>query len=303
MNVSGTTFPSRGTPTVPTQLADACGGAPALPGYVALQERGLERLPSASSSRGATKSGRKFNDLQGDGVNESSDPGLGGWEIRAYADDDPQNGVLDEAELAAGPVATTTTSDSGAYSFTLEPGSYIICEVQQAGWTQTFPTGAPAECDVDPSLGAQGYAVTLAAGENDPGNAFGNREPEPERVTVNICHATGEEPPCTRRWSPEILVDGALKGDEFDDHREHAGDIIPPYSYFDANGEQPRVRRPELGDRHEARRSGSNDCVPPPEPPPPIPTRSPRPPSASSCWQAGASAPTSGTTTRTARPS
>ena len=125
----------------------------------------------------ARKEGKKFKDLDGDGYKDAGEPGLGGWVIRAYRDNNPANDVLDPAELSAGAVASATTSYStGAYSLSLAPGDYIVCEVQQSGWMQTYPSGAPAECAAGASLGPQGYAVTLSAGQVDDHNDFGNAQ-------------------------------------------------------------------------------------------------------------------------------
>jgi hypothetical protein len=212
-----------------------------------------------------TISGRKFNDLAGDGVNDSSDPGLEGWEIRAYADNDPQNGVLDVTEAAAGPVATDTTGPAGAYTFNLEPGSYVICEVLKPDWAQSYPRGAPAECRADLSLGPQGYAVTLVAGQDETGNAFGNTQPP---ASVSICHATGDEDAPYSLAEPAILVDGVLE----DGHRGHPGDIIPPYLYRDSEGNLQLF----VGQHWDAGAGGgqeiwNSDCVVPPPPPDPDP--------------------------------
>jgi hypothetical protein len=125
----------------------------------------------------ATKSGVKFNDLNANGVKDPGEPGLNGWVIRAYADSNA-DGVLSAAEFAGGPVASSTTATvatvDGTYSMELKPGSYIICEVLQAESTQSFPTGAPAECAASTTLGAQGYGITLTSGEVDNNNHFGN---------------------------------------------------------------------------------------------------------------------------------
>lgn len=69
-------------------------------------------------------SGRKFNDLNGNGINDG-EPGLDGWTIR-LSGADVQN--------------ITTTAADGSYSFAgLAPGTYTISEEAQAGWTQTAP--------------------------------------------------------------------------------------------------------------------------------------------------------------------
>ena len=115
-----------------------------------------------------------------------------------------------------------------------------------------------------------------------------------EQVTINICHATGEE-------ELPYLVGGSR------DPRGRRSGGRPPRArrrhhpavhLLRRERRAPRVRRPELGSH------GPGDLAARLRPARrrlrPIPSRSPRPPSVSSCWQAGASAPTSGTTTRTA---
>jgi len=76
--------------------------------------------------------GEKFNDLDGDGEKDGNEPGLAGWQI--YLDLN-ENDALDDGE----PVEVT--GPDGSYSFTVAPGTYVVAEVQQAGWEQTFPSG------------------------------------------------------------------------------------------------------------------------------------------------------------------
>jgi protocatechuate 3,4-dioxygenase beta subunit len=93
-------------------------------------------------------SGLKFNDINGDGIQNGTDAGLAGWTIQLDKD---ANGTVD---------ATTITGAGGAYSFTgLAAGTYRIREVNQAGWIQT--TVNPAD-------------ITIVSGVNSTGNNFGN---------------------------------------------------------------------------------------------------------------------------------
>ncbi len=79
-------------------------------------------------------SGRKFEDENGDGSG-AGDSGLGGWTIFLDANN---NGALDAGET------NTATAADGSYSFTnLGPGTYVVREVNQAGWTQTTSSPAP----------------------------------------------------------------------------------------------------------------------------------------------------------------
>jgi protocatechuate 3,4-dioxygenase beta subunit len=94
-----------------------------------------------------TISGRKFNDLDGDGADDGgSDPGLSGWTIELDANAD---GTVD---------ATTTTAADGTYSFVdLEPGTYRVREQSQPEWVQT--TADPADVAV-----SSGTNVTIDFG-------------------------------------------------------------------------------------------------------------------------------------------
>jgi uncharacterized repeat protein (TIGR01451 family) len=74
----------------------------------------------------ATISGMKFNDLNGNGIRDSGEPGLPNWTIK----------VTD----SSGNTQTVTTDSLGNYSFTVPaPGTYTVAEVLQTGWTQTAP--------------------------------------------------------------------------------------------------------------------------------------------------------------------
>ncbi len=118
-----------------------------------------------------TKSGVKFSDNNNNGVKDSGEPGLDGWTITAYTDANG-DGILQAGETTS--VSTTTaTVDTvvGSYSFSLKPGAYIVCETQQAGWHQSFPTSGPTCPD-----GTLGYAIDLTSGQTDSNNDFGNNK-------------------------------------------------------------------------------------------------------------------------------
>lgn len=70
----------------------------------------------------ASLSGRKWNDLNGDGQMQTNEPPLPGWVIK----------------LSNGQVAVTDSL--GYYYFlNLPPGSYVVAEQLQPGWQQTAP--------------------------------------------------------------------------------------------------------------------------------------------------------------------
>jgi subtilisin family serine protease len=79
----------------------------------------------------ASISGRKWNDVDRDGIQDNGESVLSGWTI--YLDTN-KNGELDDGELS------DITDANGEYSFeNLSPDTYTVAEVQQPGWTQTSP--------------------------------------------------------------------------------------------------------------------------------------------------------------------
>jgi serine-aspartate repeat-containing protein C/D/E len=96
-------------------------------------------------------SGNKFQDTNGNGVRNAGEPGLQGITVFLDANN---NGKLDAGELS------TTTDVNGNYTFTnVGPGTYLVREVQQAGFTQT--TANPA-------------VIVASSGANVTGVLFGN---------------------------------------------------------------------------------------------------------------------------------
>lgn len=81
-------------------------------------------------------SGFKWNDLNGNAIWESGEPGLANWTI--YLDIN-NNGQWDQDE------PTTETANDGSYRFAgLSPGIYRVAELMQDDWVQTFPSIASA---------------------------------------------------------------------------------------------------------------------------------------------------------------
>jgi serine-aspartate repeat-containing protein C/D/E len=139
------------TETVPAGFSQT---APPPPGTLSATINFAQRSSSGNlfgnRALGAMVSGVKFNDLNGDGVRDSGEPGLSGVTIR----------LTD----AAGTVRTTTTDGSGNFAFTGIPaGTYTVAEVPPTGFHQTAPA-APGTFSV---------TVTEAAGVS--GLLFGNQ--------------------------------------------------------------------------------------------------------------------------------
>ena len=143
----------------------------------------LDENNEFGNRQSGTKSGFKYEDEANNGNFDAADDGLlAGWKIFAIHDDN-NDGFLDLGELADATM-TTTAAVTGAYSFTLAPGNYFICEeVGATGWTQSSPiatdTGATEECDdqqatADPDLAPVGYYINVTSQSTDTNNEFGN---------------------------------------------------------------------------------------------------------------------------------
>jgi hypothetical protein len=102
------------------------------------------------NSKFVTVTGTVYNDLNGDGIHESNEPGLSGWTVNL---ENSQGTVL----------ASKVTNASGSYSFSaVVGGSYQIAEVVPAGWVQTQP------------LYPTSYSFTTQSGQNVSAENFGD---------------------------------------------------------------------------------------------------------------------------------
>ena len=108
----------------------------------------------------ASIEGRKWHDYDSDGIWDGGEPPLADWKI--YLDQN-SNDQWDADE----PFRLTDTN--GEYFFLdLSPGTYVVAEVQEPDWEQTYP---------DESLGGQRtHVLTLGSAEDATGIDFGNRD-------------------------------------------------------------------------------------------------------------------------------
>jgi hypothetical protein len=96
-------------------------------------------------------SGQMFNDLNGDGVREISEPVLSGWTVYIDTNND---GSYDTGDVQQ------TSGSNGVYSFlNLTAGTYVIRQTTPSGWRRTVPGSLP-------------ITVTLMAGEAITGINF-----------------------------------------------------------------------------------------------------------------------------------
>ena len=102
-------------------------------------------------------SGVKYNDLNANNARDPGEPGLDSWTINL---EKPEGTVIQ----------TKTTAADGSYSFTgLAPGTYVIREVQQPGWTAKAPAGGKYTVTLD--------ATTTSVTGRDFGNSNNNLPP------------------------------------------------------------------------------------------------------------------------------
>jgi protocatechuate 3,4-dioxygenase beta subunit len=95
-------------------------------------------------------SGNVYNDLNGDGSSDGTDPGLQGWTVK----------VLDASNNVVG---SAMTDPIGNYTITgIAAGTFTLVEVLQNDWLQTQP--------VSPGS----YSFTTSSGMNLTGKDFGN---------------------------------------------------------------------------------------------------------------------------------
>ncbi|MDB5318651.1 MAG: Cna B-type [Phycisphaerales bacterium] len=115
-------------------------------------------------------SGVKFQDSNGNGARESTEPGLAGFTVFMDANG---NGTLDSGERT-----TLTTVGGGFVFYNVGPGAFTLREVVPSGWNQT--TLNPA-------------AVVMASGAARTGVVFGNQPASVRQVNgVKFLDANGD---------------------------------------------------------------------------------------------------------------
>lgn len=145
--------------------------------------------------------GKKFSDLNRNGVQDVGEPALQGWTIQLFT----PNGTL---------YATTTTDPSGNYCFNNLPcGAWKVGEVQQPLWVQTAPS---------PSV----YSLNLGTGTTQNGVDFAN-------YSCGTTVGCPPAPPKLAAWWPFDFSPGATSASD-------ATHLSPPRNtaelHLDASG-------------------------------------------------------------------
>lgn len=151
-----------------------------------------------------TIGGFKWEDVDGDGKKSETEGIVEGWVIE-----------LREGQSL---VATTTTDLNGDYLFyDLEDGEYTVCEAQQIGWLQTYPTENNG-C----------YDVEIIEGNTPEGYDFGNQQWFTLTVTTTgdghgvvlgenetiVCDTDVEEDDCSESYVKGTSVNLTVTPDE-----------------------------------------------------------------------------------------
>ena len=181
---------------------------------------------SATSPKG-DQVGEQVQRPNGNGSQDGGERGLAGWVINAYADDGDGN-LEAPSPPPAPPPPTHRRRHRHLQPALLAPGSYVVCEVAQAGWTQTAPSGdRPSAGRRPPVLAPEGYAITLTPGQTDTGNDFGNFQQATKSGTkFNDLNGDGE--PGRRRARPGRLGDQRLRDDDGDGNLDAGEHRRPP---------------------------------------------------------------------------
>ena len=102
----------------------------------------------------------KFNDLNGNGKQDSGEPALSGWIFT----------IKDANGNVVGTITTSATATGALTCIDLPAGTYTVTETSQAGWTPT-------------TTGGLTQTVTVTAGQTTT-VTFGNRRTENGRICV-----------------------------------------------------------------------------------------------------------------------
>jgi subtilisin-like proprotein convertase family protein len=152
----------------PGWLQSSPGGAGEL--TVPLLSQQVAANTNFGNVRAGSISGTAYEDLNLNGVKNSGEPALTGWQIALYYDSN-HDGVLDNNELIT-PIAQIASTATG-YQFTgLRPGLYQVSEYLQTGWVQEGPLDGSHGTGVT-ALGGS-YTVLVTSGMAATGVDFGD---------------------------------------------------------------------------------------------------------------------------------
>ena len=133
-------------------------------------------------------SGTVFNDLNGNGVQDPGEPGLGGVPVQLI--DPGLDGILGTADDVI--LETATTLPDGSYQFLgVLPGDYGVQETDPSGFTSATPNIVP---------------VTVPLGGAGSAN-FGDQIEEPTAAVLRLFIATASDDEVTLVWETITEID------------------------------------------------------------------------------------------------
>jgi hypothetical protein len=151
-------------PVWPSSPALDAGGNALVPAGMTTDQRGSPRIVGPAVDIGSVEvglpvtgviSGTVYNDTNGDGIHQSTEPPLKGWQLIL---DTNNNAKLDAGERSV------VSDASGNYKFTgLPGGTYVLREVVPKNWCVSSPLGAY-------------YKLTIKDGGSATGRLFENTQ-------------------------------------------------------------------------------------------------------------------------------
>ncbi|MFV2065756.1 MAG: hypothetical protein ACC645_02160, partial [Pirellulales bacterium] len=132
------------------------------PGQSIIGQFGQTKTPNFGNSE-INISGFKWHDADGNGTWDAGEVPLSGWEIQAYRDENG-NQRLDQNEFDSGAVDTDTTNSAGRFDLAVGVGDFIVVEVLQNDWQESFPTTSVLAIPLSTGalvLAPGGYAFNL----------------------------------------------------------------------------------------------------------------------------------------------
>jgi hypothetical protein len=154
-------------------------------------------------------SGVKWNDLNGNGTRDQSCT-EGYWEgsghhrhyhegICTFTEPTISGWTISLTDVGGLAIQTAVTSSDGSYQFAkILSGTYQVCEVQQAGWTNTYPSDSlcqtltvrGGESKSNINFGNQENVVPTPTPTATPDNNSSNNGPVANNATPPVCNAT-----------------------------------------------------------------------------------------------------------------
>jgi hypothetical protein len=153
----------------------------------------------------------KFDDINGNGVQDTGEPGLPGWTI-----------VI--KDYSGNVVATGTTDSGGLCCLNVSPGTYTVSEVLQQDWSQTYP-------------GNPGTHTVAIKPEQEIKVVFGNQKKPDEPCCLTFQFTAGREDkfvPDDTEHACRCCCPSVVNWCYSDWNKWHPGQPFPGFADYDA---------------------------------------------------------------------